>query len=193
VPAGMQRVYDELHEHQLNWRTIIRRAIAGKIPYDYTYNRPNKKYTAFPDLYMPSMYGEKVKVVCAIDTSGSISKTDMSDFISEIIGIARSFAQVEFVVLTHDVEVHQCLTINTRTIDEIEAIVPEGGGGTSHIPLFEYLEENRLMRETKFFISFTDGDSEFPEDEPRLDMLFVLGGHHCSPERIPYGDVITLD
>lgn len=194
VPAGMARMYDELHTHELNWRTIIRRAVAGKIPYDYTYNRPNKKYLAcFPDLYMPSMYGEKVKVITTIDTSGSISQKDLADFLSEIIGISKSFGQAEFIILTHDVDVHQCITINTGTISEIEAIVPEGGGGTSHIPVFDYIEENRLARDTKFVICFTDGDTEFPEDEPRCDILWVLAGHHCDPKNIPFGDVVTLD
>jgi predicted metal-dependent peptidase len=40
--------------------------------------------------YMPSMIGERVgRIVVAVDTSGSIGMVELTDFLSEVKGIAE--------------------------------------------------------------------------------------------------------
>jgi predicted metal-dependent peptidase len=184
LPAGMQRQYDELHKSKLNWRAIIRRTVASKIPFDYSYVRPSRRYIVH-DLYLPVVVGEKIKVICSIDTSGSISEKELSSFISEMIGISRSFSFVEFVILTHDVEVHDDITIADNTIRKLRSIKVHGGGGTSHKPLFKYIKKNRKKWNTKLLVSFTDGYSDFPDKPDGTETIFVLGGSHAPRESMP--------
>jgi predicted metal-dependent peptidase len=192
-PGGMGRAFEHLRKHKINWRALLRRTVANKIPYDLTYSRPNKKYMAH-DIFLPTTIGESVKVIASFDTSGSMSEKELSESLSEVIGIARSFSQVDVHVLSHDVDVHDDVKISDATVDKIKKIQVHGGGGTSHIPLYEYIRKKRMRRETKLLISFTDGYSEFPERKPDVDTIFVLTGMHVPPEQMPkWAVTVCLD
>lgn len=185
TPAGMAREFEELHRGKVNWRSILRRTVASKIPYDMTYRRPNRKYLPH-DIYMPSFIGESIKVIVSLDTSGSISAKDISDFMSEVISISKSFSNVEFRVLTHDTHVHDDVKVSTHSIQKLLQMKPRGGGGTSHKPLYEYIQKKRMHREElKLLVSFTDGYSDFPEKKPFVDTIFVLAGGHIPKEQMP--------
>jgi predicted metal-dependent peptidase len=193
TPAGFEREMEDLHKHKLNWRAILRKTVSSKLPYDLTYRRPNKKYL-WGDIYQPSFTGEKIKVVCSIDTSGSMSEKDLADIISELLGISRSFSQVEFRLLTHDTDVHDDILISYNQEQKLKRIKVHGGGGTSHVPLYKYVQDKRYGKETKLLISFTDGYSEFPDRKPEVDTLFILTGGHCARENMPkWGDTIFLE
>lgn len=193
TPAGFEREIENLHKHKLNWRAILRKTVASKLPYDLTYRRPNKKYL-WGDIYQPSFTGEQIKVVCSIDTSGSMSQKDLTDIVSELLGIARSFSQVEFRLLTHDTDVHDDILISYNQEQKLKTIQVHGGGGTSHVPLYKHIQANRYGKETKLLISFTDGYSEFPERRPDVDTIFILTGGHCPRENMPkWGDCIFLE
>lgn len=193
TPLGAGRMFEELHRHKINWNAYLRRVIASKIPFDITYSRPNKKFLN-QDIFMPSVVGESVKVICAIDTSGSMSQQDLEDALSEMIGISKSFHHVDFFVVTHDHAVHDYIKIFNGNIQKIKDLKIHGGGGTSHIPLYEFIREKRLHRETKLLVSFTDGYSEFPERCPEVETIFVLGGGHIPADQMPsWGTTICLD
>ena len=140
------------------------------------------------------MTGESTKVICSIDTSGSISPHELGQYVSEMLGLARSFANVEMRVLTHDVEVHDDIPIRNGDVNKIKRIKVHGGGGTSHRPLFDYIEQRKNQWDTKLLISFTDGYSDFPEKRPDVDTIFVLAGSHVPKENMPkWADVIVLE
>ena len=192
-PAGFERILDGLHKHKLNWRAILRKTVSSKLPYDLTYRKPNKKYL-WGDIYQPSFTGEQIKVVCSIDTSGSMSQKDLTDIVSELLGIARSFSQVEFRLLTHDTDVHDDILISYNQEQKLKTIQVHGGGGTSHIPLYKHIQDKRYGKDTKLLISFTDGYSEFPTRRPDVDTIFILTGGHCPKEQMPkWGDTIFLE
>jgi len=193
-PAGFDRYFEELHAPKVNWRTLLRKTIASFLPYDYTYRRPNKKYSCH-DIYMPSIYGESIRVICSIDTSGSISQKDLEAYISEMIGISKSFSNVEFRVLTHDTDVHDDIPIYNGHVNKIKQLQIHGGGGTSHIPLYEHIEKNRRKWNTNLLVSFTDGYSAFPDKRPGIETIFVLSGGHCPKENMPAWSrkVVCLD
>jgi len=183
-PAGIQREFGDLYKPRVNWRAILRRAVASRIPHDFTYARPNRKFIT-QDVYLPSTTGEKIKILCSIDTSGSISQEELTLYMSELVGIYRSYVEVEFWVLTHDVEVHQAILVNTYSIKKLMALKPEGGGGTSHHLVYKYIDEKRLNRDTKLLISFTDGWSDYPDKRPSVNTIFVLAGNHKVPKEMP--------
>jgi predicted metal-dependent peptidase len=193
-PAGVLREFGELYKPKVNWKNVLRKAIASKIPYDFTYSRPSRKFIS-QDIYMPSTYGEKIKVIVSLDTSGSISPEELTRFMSEIVGIYKSFVEVDFWVLPHDVEVHNPISVNTYSIGKLLKMKPEGGGGTSHCLVYDYIRKNRLERETKILVAFTDGYSTYPEKRPTVSTVFVLAGHHCLPKDMPkWSDkVIVID
>jgi len=186
LPAGIEVEYHTIHKARIKWNGILKKEVAKSIPFDLSYAKPNKHYLWMNDIYMPSTTGESVSILAAIDTSGSISQKELSDFISELVGIARAYrGQVEFRILTHDVEVHDDIFIsNQKGAKAVQNIKLHGGGGTSHIPLYEYIEMKGYAKKTKLLISFTDGYSSFPENT-KVKSIFVLGGYHCGKGNMP--------
>lgn len=193
APAGMERMFSQLQRHKLNWRTLLRKTITGKFPFDLTYSKPNKRYL-WQDICMPGQIGESVKVICGIDTSGSISEEELSKFVSEMLGIARTFQQAEFRIVTHDCAVHDDILIKDGNVNKIKRLELHGGGGTDHRPLYDYMEEKRMRKMTKLFISFTDGYSVYPKQKPNVDTIFVLAGAHIPADQMPkWGVTVCLD
>ena len=191
VPNGMTRELSELHKSKINWKNFLDKAIRASIPQDYTWNKPNKKYIG-EGIYLPSTYGETVKVLFSVDTSGSISKEDLTDYISEIVAVSKCFSGIEFRFLTHDIEVYEDIHIYNGNIRKMLATPISGGGGTSHKPLYEHIKKKRYTASTKLLISFTDGYSDFP-DKLTIPTIFVLSRNHCPKKDLPKKAVAVLE
>ena len=195
-PLGLGVEYHSIHKAKIKWNNILKKEVSRSIPFDMSYAKPNKHYLWMNDIYMPTTTGESVKVLASIDTSGSISEKELSDFISELIGISRTYrGQVEFRVLSHDTIVHDDIFIgNAKGEKALKDMKLHGGGGTDHNQLYDYIIEKGYAKETKLLISFTDGYSSFPEHN-KIKTVFVLSGGHCGKETMPSWShkVLTLD
>lgn len=126
---------------------------------------------------MPSYVKEKIKILVATDMSGSIGDKERADFLSEIIGMARAFKdRIEMVFLTHDTEVHNDYKIENGNIHKIQNLKLNGGGGTRHEPVMEYIKAKH--RDCKFAIFFTDGysdiDGSWDMNKYKFGKMFVI-------------------
>lgn len=158
LPAGMERYVDRLKEVEINWRVVLLRFIQQLIPRDYDWSHRSKKGYAL-NVYLPSVTKEKIKIVVGIDTSGSIGQEELTKFLSEIIGIARTFREnIDMRIMFHDVEVQADYLVKNGSIPQIMAMKIRGGGGTSHRPLFDKVKKE--IRDCECLISFTDGFSD---------------------------------
>jgi predicted metal-dependent peptidase len=185
-PLGIGVEYHTIHKAKIKWNNILKKEVARSIPFDMTYAKPNRHYLWMNDIYMPTTTGESVKVLASIDTSGSISEKELSDFVSELIGISRTYrGQVEFRVLSHDTIVHDDILItNAKGEKALRNMKLHGGGGTDHNHLYDYIKEKGYARETKLLISFTDGYSSYPKVQ-KVKTVFVLSGGHCGKSAMP--------
>jgi len=193
-PLGMGREFDAIGRSKINWHQFLRREISKAIPYRYNWNKPHKKYL-WQDVFVPSYYGESVKVLVAIDTSGSISNKDLSMFVSELIGIAKTYKEVQFRILTHDTEVHDDILLTGKTEKKLRQLKLKGGGGSNSQSLYKHIIDNRYAKDGKLLIHFTDGYLVWPEKQTReFKTLVVLSGGHCPKEQVPkYMDVTTIE
>ena len=190
-PGGFGREYEILGKAMVNWRAIIRREIGKRIPTDYTWSKPNKKMIG-QGIYMPSTVGEEIKVLVAIDTSGSIGRDELSEFMTEVIGIARAFQGVEVRILTHDAAVHDDILVANGNIAKLKTLTFHGGGGTDHNPVYDFVKTKKYNRSHNLLISFTDGYSCYPE-RPCIDTVFILAGGHCGKHNMPkWGSSIEI-
>jgi len=163
VPAGIERLIGKLHESKVNWKNMLQRYVLSHIPYDYTYSRPNKKSIS-AGYYMPDYVKEKIEVCIGIDTSGSIGTKEVTDFVSEIIGLSKSYQnRMEMNIICHDVDVKSDLRISNGNIEKIKQIKVIGGGGTSHKPIFEHIKQKH--RNCKVAVFLTDGYSDLTDME----------------------------
>ena len=174
LPKGIERYIDELKRSKINWKALLLRTLNSSMPNDFTWAKPHKKSIAC-NTYLPNILREKVEVVIAIDTSGSIGKKELTDFISEIVGLARAYHNIDMKIITHDCEVYDTLEVRNGSIAKIKQIQIKGGGGTSHKVVFDYVKEK--LRNTRMLICLTDGESDIDELNFRdysFSKVFVL-------------------
>lgn len=190
-PAGLSREFDFLDEApQINWKHYVKNYINSQLPSDYTWSRPNKNYIA-GGTYLPAIKRESVNVLFSIDVSGSISQDDLNAYMREIYGMSRQFSGANFRVLFHDVDIQNDFKVKGNFVSACKKWNIKGGGGTSHKPLYEYVEKHRLHKQHTILISFTDGYSEFPT-KPCIPTLFILKDG-ISKKHIPFGKAIELN
>ena len=182
-PLGLGREYEVKGKSRINWRAILRKEIAKNIPVDYTWSRPSKKYVS-QGIYMPSTFGEEIKVLCSIDTSGSIGKKEIGEYASELMAIARSFPSVEFRILTHDTKVWDDIHIGPFETNKIKSMSIHGGGGTDIDCVHTYIKAKKYDKGHNIIIHFTDGYANFPV-KPVLPTYFVLSPDHCAVNTLP--------
>ena len=175
IPKGMERLLGKLHEEKINWRVLLQRYIVNQIPYDYSWAKFSKKSIA-TGVPMPHTLKEKISIVVGIDVSGSIGQKELTDFLSEILGIAKAFQErIDMKLITHEVDVNSELEIKNGNIEMIKNLKIKGGGGTAHQKLFNHIQEK--VRNCKCCVFLTDGYSDLNEIEfgnYNFDKLFVI-------------------
>lgn len=182
-PLGMDREINDIHKSRINWKHFIRRIVSKSIPFDYTWAKPNKKYIG-EDLYLPSTYGESIRVIFGIDTSGSQSQEDLTDSMSEVVAITKQYSNIEFRAITFDTECHENLHVYNGNINKLKQLKMRGGGGSSSLCLYNLIEEKKYNRNTKLLIFFTDGYMEFPK-KFTIPTILVLTENHCAIKDLP--------
>lgn len=188
LPAGCERLIDELLDSKIDWKGLLYKYITNALPFDYTWKRKSKKSYS-TGVYLPNVKKEKVDLIVSIDTSGSISKKDLKKFSSELLGIANSFENLDLTIIYNDTEVYGPYNLRNPTSEDIIRLRPKGGGGTNHIPVFKWAEENK--ESNKLLVCFTDGYTSFPEN-PSIETVWILAGRHIDKDGIPFGRVIEL-
>lgn len=187
LPAKFERLVDELLKEKIDWKSVVYRHVVSEIPYDYTLTRPNRRFIS-QGLYLPGVLKENLHVIAMVDTSGSVSQKELKDFLSELRGILHSHENVKIDVLIHDTKIHKVHTLQKN--DDFKSVKAIGGGGTSHIDCFEWVEKNG--GNARLVIGFTDGHSQFPEKAPRQEVLWVLSGRYVNKD-IPFGTVVQIE
>ena len=171
IPAGLERLVEQLHKEQIDWKSILQNFITNQIPYDYSYHYPSKKSISC-GVYMPTILKEKVELAVMIDLSGSVGKKEYADFISEIVGICKAYQErITMRIFSHDVKCYDGGIIENGNIDKVKKMDLKGGGGTSFSQPLEYLKENNIN--PKCLIWLTDGYGDSFE-RPNFPILWVL-------------------
>jgi predicted metal-dependent peptidase len=107
--------------------------------------------------------------------------------------MARQCHNLNMKIIICDAKIHEVYDIRNGNIKDIMAIKIKGGGGTSHMPVYEYME--KYHGQAKLLINFTDGFTQYPDHDPlpNMETVWVLTQNSINPERIPFGHVIRLD
>lgn len=191
LPVGIKKITDDILTEKMSWKQMLYKYITNEVITDYTYSSPSKRALA-TGLYLPKAKKENIKLVVSVDTSGSIGKAELNEFLTEIKSIVKSFESIELFVIICDYEVNGVYKIDSHSnSNEFDKIEFKGGGGTSHIPVFDYIKEN--LENVKLLISLTDGYTEFPKEES-IKTLWAISKYGVKNENhFPFGEVIFLN
>lgn len=152
VPGKLKRIVDEILKSKISWRTLLRSAIVEGLGKTYvtTYSRESRKQRGLPGykrFTVPTVH-------VGIDTSGSISDKELSQFLGEIVSVARGSCDIT--VTFWDAIVYE--TIKIKNPSQIKTVVArniKGGGGTAILPFLRMLLKN--IKPLDIVIVFTDG------------------------------------
>ncbi len=182
LPKDLHLVVPEYFSHKINWREYLYGYIATHAKTSYTFTPPNMKLL-YRGIYLPSMSSDLLRVIVAVDTSGSVDETLLGMFLGEVTSIMQQYPHYELDLITADAKVQSHKTFLPGEPLEYDI---SGGGGTDFRPVFEYI--NRQIDYPTLLLYFTDGQGTFPYEEPYYDVLWIM------PEffDVPFGEVVVL-
>jgi len=232
LPAGLRAKLDALlEESRVSWTTYLKNLVAAKMlsTRRRTNNRPHKKrFTMFklneetglierlvqPVPQFPGIRRNKSYVVMfAIDTSGSMSNTEVIEGLSEMQGLLKSHPDAHLIVVQCDTQISSVDVVgpDIDVKEYVETIGRTSCGGTTFDDPFilakylrkegprpDYLpdEENTLRKLSKYdgvdiIIYHTDGYAPAPAEEVRPSFPTIwLCSSSGSTSALSFGHVI---
>jgi predicted metal-dependent peptidase len=181
----LARLVDHLLEPNLPWRALLARYMSQAARDDYSYLRPSGRREG-PAIH-PSLRSAQVDVVVALDTSGSVSEAELAEFVAEIDAL-KGQVRARLTLLACDAALAGDGPWEFEPWEELR--LPRafrGGGGTSFVPVFRYLEAEG--RRPDLLVYFTDARGEFPPTEPGYPVVWLVKGR----ERVPWGERVQLN
>ncbi len=184
LSGELARLVDLMLQPQLPWRMLLSRFISQSAREDYSYTRPSSR-RGDPAVF-PSLRSSELNLVVALDTSGSISDSEISEFVAEVNAI-KGYLRARITLILCDAGLSPD---SPRIFDYWEDFsMPEikGGGGTDFRPVFDFLSLQDT--EPDVMVYFTDAKGEFPAQEPAWPTLWLVKGSAA----VPFGHRIQLN
>lgn len=181
IPGSLKREYKQRADaSQLNWRDLLWRFLSSA-QQDFTgYDR---RFVGAGQ-YLDALDGYSIRVALAIDTSGSIDEKEMTLFQNEIQSILSAYPAMELTLYYADADLYGPYLLNSNSTEFPE---PEGGGGTNFRPFFEAIEQEPEPHHVAVYL--TDGYGYFPDEPPRIPILWVL----TSLKEVPFGETVRFE
>jgi len=183
LPKDLKYLVPEYFSHTINWREMLYRYIASYAKSSFSFVPPNMKYL-YRGIYLPSLSSDLLRIVVAIDTSGSVDETLLGIFLGEVQSITEQYPNFEIDIITADAQIqsHEVFLPGETLNYEVK-----GRGGTDFRPVFEYID--KYVDYPTLLLYFTDGFGTFPESEPNYDILWVM----TEEIEVPFGEVVLID
>ncbi len=185
ISASLTREWTIAAHPQLNWRTILWRFVS---PTRDDYSEFDNRFV-HQGVYLEVLQCESIVVDVVIDTSGSVSQTLLSAFLTELVSIKAHFPHVLIKLFYCDSQLSGPFDL---LVAQENIPVPIGGGGTNFDPYFSELRNADLVRMPVGVVYFTDGFATFPDAIPAIDVLWVIPDYGIDEETVPFGTVIRI-
>lgn len=180
----LARMIDHLLQPQLPWRMLLARYMTAVARDDYSYMRPSRREG---DFILPSLRSHQLDLVVAIDTSGSIKDSEMEEFIDEIDAL-KGQVRARITLLPCDAKLCEGAPWVYEPWEQFQRPGEiTGGGGTSFLPVFGWIERAALRPD--LLVYFTDAQGEFPASEPPYPVIWLVKGK----TKVPWGQRIQLN
>ena len=166
--ASFDRWIRKTTKPKVNWKAELKKFVS-QIFNELNYANFNKRFMA-RGLYIPGL--KRVdksifdNVIIAIDTSGSINDVTLGKFGSELESLFKKHKIKKCHIIWCDSEIKSVQTFDTHKQKfKLERLVAKGGGGTSFVPPFVWVQKNILKKGKvpAFFLYFTDAYGDAPK------------------------------
>lgn len=148
-------LYNLTESKKLPWQKLLKDFFTEEISDDASYTTPERKYIHM-DLILPGhcLTDTVIEEVWAfVDSSGSISKKEMEEFLTQLYRISKEF-KCKFNICYWDTKVTDVYKNILKESDIIKCL-PKHSGGTDINCVYEWMKENHVRPEIMLIL--TDG------------------------------------
>lgn len=193
VPAGWIRWADSILKPRVDWRRELPAVLRGAVSRQAGRTTPDwgrfSRRRVDPRILPPGRQDILPQVDFIIDTSGSMSKEQLTAGVAEVDGILRTYGNgVDVCVRFTDAAAYA-----VQTVQSARLLKPIGGGGTDMREGFKAVEEDVKAgrRRPGVIVCATDGLTPWPAQPPSFDVSVVVvlihtkedGPAWCKPPR----------
>lgn len=165
LPAHVLTAIEKLNHVAKDWRQDIQRFVArsAELIIESTRKRRNRRYGI---IHAGIKTFPKLHIAIALDTSGSVSDEEVTQFFTEIQRLHNM--NVDLTIIECDSDVNKVYKFNPKKPFEVI-----GRGGTAFKPVFDRIETDKM--EIDGLIYFTDGEC-YGENikKPKYPVLWAL-------------------
>lgn len=172
IPGEIQVALDKLLNPKLPWHQILHRFMDGLAPEDYSFRKFNRRF--LPEFYLPTLFSEALgEITVAVDTSGSITDEQCTEFVSEINGIKENLNPQKLTVLDFDTSIKAVHELDQD--DSVQNVSFHGRGGTDIKEVLEWGKEKK----PNCLVIFTDGYFFMYDIDPEIPVVWIIhsGGY----------------
>lgn len=192
IPQSLLLEIGEIKEPQIDWRVILNNFVQTNI-IDYSFIPPDRRFSdsdfILPDFNVPENVVKNILFM--VDTSGSMSKKDITDCYTEIKGAIDTYnGKLEGYLGFFDACVKEIKPFEQDF--DVTKVKPTGGGGTDFSSIFKYINENMSDMEIESIIILTDGYASFPDESEAkgIPVLWVINNKEQTP---PFGKIARIN
>lgn len=182
--ANWRSVMAATSQPRLPWRTLLARFLASIARDDYSFQRPSRRGG---EALLPGLASRQLNVVVALDTSGSVGRDDLRQFMDEIDALKGQLAARVMLLACDSVIVPGAPWV-FEPWNRIELPAElKGGGTTRFIPVFDWVQAHGVAPDALLY--FTDALGEFPARAPAYPVLWLVKGNGT----VPWGERVQLN
>ncbi len=172
MTADNELAVNQLNKSLVNWKDQLKRFVARTIT-SHIESSKKKRNRRYGIMFPGTIKVEDLHIGVAMDTSGSISDNELTQFLSEISQIAK-YAKVT--VVEADTEVKNSYIFKPNKTYKVK-----GRGGTAYQPAFNWF--NKMKDQVDGVIYFGDMDCFDTEaiHKPKYPVLWAIVGNQKKP------------
>lgn len=185
VPGGIEEIIDQFLSPVIPWQTVLNRFFTQLLDEDYTWARPNRRYS---DMYLPSRFtddGRLENLRYYLDVSGSITSADIVRFNSELKFVKETFNPEKLAMVQFDTKIQRIDEWTEQ--DPFEKIEIKGRGGT-HL---ECVRQDILEEKPTAAIIFSDLCC-LPMVALNYDIPVIWVVVNNAKATVPFGEIIHI-
>jgi predicted metal-dependent peptidase len=187
LPGWMEDYLAEITKPTVTWKDKVRYIAQPIFRGKYHYHRPNRREDSI-GCRMPRRKPMPKAAVITMDTSGSISDGFLNQSATETLGLMNQLGCEEVYVFFHDTNCYHYEKMTRKTVAKLKVT----RAGTSHVHVFEKIDEVFKGKPPGVVICFTDLDTVFPSNKPSYEVIWAHPKGHGETHEIPWGHRVPV-
>lgn len=188
LPGGVETAIKKwLKPPTISWKQVLRQYVGHVIRSGSksTWKKHNRRFGG--DM-KGRMTTTSIKLVIAVDTSGSVGDHEFKEFIAEMKGLLGCYKN-DTTIIQSDADVQNVQVFKPTTQLETK-FKRRGYGGTDYEPVFKYIKNK--MKDVELVVYLTDFYCTFPAEKPKMPVIWVVTSGGDMNNKPPWGRVVQI-